>query len=54
MTHWYAWIFFALAVVALSGFYYNAMRREGTRMAYSLVMLLVWLGLGLWTGGIIK
>jgi hypothetical protein len=47
------WIFCILAVGAFIGFFYSAMTGKATRMAYSLVMLIVWLGLASYMGGYI-
>lgn len=51
---WYSYVFFTLAAFAfIFGFFFNAQRGNGTRMAYSFVMVLVWTGLGCWTGGLL-
>lgn len=45
------YVFAVLAGLAFFGFFYSAQKREGTRMAYSGVMVCIWAALAAWFGG---
>lgn len=47
------YLFCILALLAFTGVFYAAQKGWGTRMAYSAIMVCIWSGLALWTGGYI-
>ena len=47
------YLFCILAALAFIGVFYAAQTSQGTKMAYSGIMVCVWTALALWTGGYI-
>lgn len=45
------YVFYALAALAFLGFFVNAKRKNSHGMAYSAVMVAIWLAAALWCSG---
>lgn len=45
------YVFYALAACAFLGFFISSQRKNGHGMAYSAVMVAVWIAVALWWSG---